>query len=294
MGYTTCPIKLKRGVLQGDCLSPLLFNLCFNTLIQTVKQRKVNCLGYVFDYTLQPRHWLQFADDTAIATSCVQDNQYLLNLFTKWSVWANFVVRVDKCKSFGITKKVSQSVQFEPNLVICREKIPAVESNKSFEYLGKQFNFEMRSNEVQEELEKRVISYLTVIDKLPLHPKSKIQILTRFVFSKIRWTLTIYERTLLKGSNSADVRKLYYLSAEKHVEISQTLEEYTDFFNAPPQARKKNVSKAQEKKRQISVWNQFMGLKEQSLLIKEILDICQPKTILQWQKGYSTSAFKHL
>ena len=27
-----------------------------------------------------------------------------------------------------------------------------------------------------------------------------------------------------------------------------------------------------------------MGLKEQSLLIKEILDICQPKTILQWQK----------
>ena len=332
MGYTTCPIKLERGVLQGDCLSPLLFNFCFNTLIQTVKQRKVNCLGYVFDYTLQPRNWLQFADDTVIATSCIQDNQYLLNLFTKWSVWANFVVRVDKCKSFGITKK---SVQFEPNLVICREKIPEVESNKSFE----QSNFEMRINEVQEELEKRVISYLTVIDKLPLHPKSKIQILTIYVFSKIRWTLTIYEfpitwlkqkldssilyyirrwlkfhpgantmhltlplnqlgagvtliselfqqcllskRTLLKGSNSADVRKLYYLSAEKHVEISQTLEEYTDFFNAPPQARKKNVSKAQEKKRQISVWNQFMGLKEQSLLIKEILDICQPKTTLQ-------------
>ena len=230
---------------------------------------------------------------------------------------------------------MSQSIQFEPNLVICREKIPAVESNKSFEYLGKQFNFEMRINEVQEELEKRVISYLTVIDKLPLHPKFKIQILTRYVFSKIRWTLTIYEfpitwlkqkldsnilyyirhwlkfhpgantmhltlplnqlgagvtliselfqkcllskRTMLKGSNSADVRKLYYLSAEKHMEISQALQEYTDFFNAPPQARKKNVSKAQEKKRQISIWNQFMGLKEQSLLIKEILDIWQPR-----------------
>ena len=57
------------------------------------------------------------------------------------------------------------------------------------------------------------------------------------------------KRTLLKGSNSADVRKLYYLSAEKHVEISHTLDKYTDFFNAPPQATKKNVSKAQEKKR---------------------------------------------
>ena len=91
------------------------------------------------------------------------------------------------------------------------------------------------------------------------------------------------KRTLLKGSNSADVRKLYHLSAEKHVEISQTLEEYTNFFSAPPHARKKSVSKAQEKKIQIQVWNKFMGLKEQSLLIKEILDICQPKTILQWQ-----------
>ena len=138
MGYTTCPTKVERRVLQEDCLSLLLFNPCFNTLIQTVKQRKVNCLGYVFDYMLQPRHWLQFADDTTIATSSVQDNQYLLNLFTKWSVWANFVASVDdKCKSFAITKHVSQSVQFELNLIICCEKIPAVGSNMSFEHLGK-------------------------------------------------------------------------------------------------------------------------------------------------------------
>ena len=185
--------------------------MCFNTLIQTVKQRKVNCLGYVFYYTLQPHHWLQYANYTAIAMSCIQDNQYLLNLFTKWSVWANFVVRVDKCKSFGITKKVSQSVQFELNLVLCHEKTPAVESNKSFEYLGKQFNFKMRINEVQGELEKRVISYLTVIDKLPLHPKSKIQILTRYVFSKIRWTLTIYEFPITWLEQKLDSSILYYI-----------------------------------------------------------------------------------
>ena len=29
-----------RGVLQGDCLSPLLFNLCFNTFIQHIKADK--------------------------------------------------------------------------------------------------------------------------------------------------------------------------------------------------------------------------------------------------------------
>ena len=72
--FITGRIKVERGVLQGDCLSPLLFNMCFNTLIQTIRQKKINCLGYVFDYTLQPRHWFQFADDTAIATSSCQDN----------------------------------------------------------------------------------------------------------------------------------------------------------------------------------------------------------------------------
>ena len=55
--FITGRIKVERGVLQGDCL------------IQTIKQKKINCLGYVFDYTLQLRHWFQFADDTAIATS---------------------------------------------------------------------------------------------------------------------------------------------------------------------------------------------------------------------------------
>ena len=88
------------------------------------------------------------------------------------------------------------------------------------------------------------------------------------------------KQTLLKGSNSADIRKLYYLSAETQIEVSQTLEEYTDFFSASPHTRKKNVSKAQEKT--------DFGMEPidgaERTKFKEILDIRQPKTILQWQK----------
>ena len=38
--FNTPFIEVGRGVLQGDCLSPLLFNLCFNTFIQHIKSEK--------------------------------------------------------------------------------------------------------------------------------------------------------------------------------------------------------------------------------------------------------------
>ena len=61
--YVTSPITVRRGVLQGDSLSPLLFNLVVNTLINTIKQDNPNCMGYA------PKHWMQFAYDTALVTS---------------------------------------------------------------------------------------------------------------------------------------------------------------------------------------------------------------------------------
>ena len=43
--FQTPAIPVRRGVLQGDCLSPLLFNLCFNTFIQYIKSDKYKQLG---------------------------------------------------------------------------------------------------------------------------------------------------------------------------------------------------------------------------------------------------------
>ena len=45
-----------------------------------------------------------------------------------------------------------------------------------------------------------------------------------------------------------------------------------------------SISKALEKKRQESVWNNFMELKEQNILIKSIVNICSSRAISQWQK----------
>ena len=47
----------------GDSLSPLLFNLIVNTLINTIKSEKVEYMEHVYQGCLSPKHWFQFADD---------------------------------------------------------------------------------------------------------------------------------------------------------------------------------------------------------------------------------------
>ena len=94
-------------------------------------------MRYSYSNALTPRHWFQFTDDTALATATQEDSQALLNVFSKWCQWANFLICISKCKFFGIKKNGKSSSQFRPYLKVNNEMIPAVTLNDSFVYLGK-------------------------------------------------------------------------------------------------------------------------------------------------------------
>ena len=146
----------------------------------TVKREKLKCLGYIYDTLSSPRQWLQFADDTAIVSSLESDNQLLLNLFSKWVIWADLSVRIDKCHTFGVKKTSSQSCQYKPYLKLCNQIISPTENGKSFMYLGKMFSFNMDMHTVKNDMVNDLEGYITKIDLLPIHPKLKIQILTSY------------------------------------------------------------------------------------------------------------------
>ena len=78
--FNTPFIPVGRGVLQGDCLSPSLFDLCFNTFIQHIKSDQYRQFGFSHKL-LNPIHWFQFADDASVITSLETENQHLLNRF---------------------------------------------------------------------------------------------------------------------------------------------------------------------------------------------------------------------
>ena len=103
--FQTPFIPVGRGVLQGDCLSPLLFNMCFNTFIQHIKVEKYRQFGFSYKF-INPIHWFQFA----VITSQESGNQHLLNRFSVWCQWSNMFIRVEKCSTFGIKKAATKSV----------------------------------------------------------------------------------------------------------------------------------------------------------------------------------------
>ena len=45
--YRSPAIPVCRGVLQADCLSPLLFNMCFNPFIQFINAENLNNLAFL-------------------------------------------------------------------------------------------------------------------------------------------------------------------------------------------------------------------------------------------------------
>ena len=188
-------IPVKRGVLQGDCLSPLIFNLCRNTFIQLVKQDKYKQLGFSphdgNDRLFNPVHWFQFADDAAVDTSDERENQFLLNCFARWCQWANMIIRVDKCITFGIKKFATKSAQFQPKLFINNDPVPFVKHGESFNYLGRFFNNDMKNQEHKDHLTSSLREMLKVIDSLKIHPRNKILLFNQYILSKLSWALTV-------------------------------------------------------------------------------------------------------
>ena len=125
-------------------------------------------------------------------TALEKDNQLLCNGFMKWTTWADLIIRVDKCHTFGIKKTKTKSDQFQPFITIRNERIPPIENGKSFTYLGKDFNCSRNCDEIKTELQNEIVKHVDIIDKLPIKCLHQIEIIQRYVISKLKWRFSVF------------------------------------------------------------------------------------------------------
>ena len=85
--------------------------------------------------------------------------------------------------------------------------------NEEFTYLGRVFDFNMDNDAHKTSLVEKCKRILEGIDRLPLHPKHKIQLYSKFLMSKTNWDLTISDinitwvKQTLNSISSSFVRK---------------------------------------------------------------------------------------
>lgn len=201
----TVPIHVQRGVLQGDPSSPLLFNICFNSLIKVLDSPNFKKLGFIWgNKASQSTNWLQYADDAALIARDQKAAQGLANLFDSWCSWAQMEIRLDKCNSFAMIKRNSVYCQILPTISINAGKIPPTQIGESFRYLGRIFDFDLKGELEKNDIVNKLTKLLQITTELKIRPQTKLKIFDRFITSQISFSLRVCNFTATWISETLD------------------------------------------------------------------------------------------
>jgi hypothetical protein len=190
----TEPIQIKRGIYQGDSLSPLWFCLAINPLTNLL-----NSTGYGFDIrlnntTLSKLNHLLYMDDIKLYAS---KKNHILSLLTITENFSN-----DLGMSFGIDKCKTQSIcrgHYEHLEYITKEGeiIKHLNKGEFYKYLGINQSNHIKHSIIKENLEKQFYLRIKSILKSKLNSNNLIKAINTYAvplltysFGVIKWSKT--------------------------------------------------------------------------------------------------------
>lgn len=190
------------GVFQGCTLSPALFNICFQPLLDTLLAASIkNGWSYTFKNVGQTpikRDVAAYADDLELCTWNTVCCQALLNLTDKYLEWSrSLAAKAVKCYAAAMRQnEYHELVRFDPRLTISTQQIQYLSPDIDFKYLGRFVN--TRSSEINSRqcLSELLSSLLDITDKQLLPGPAKLWLYNHFVITKISWPLLILDLSL--------------------------------------------------------------------------------------------------
>jgi len=178
--------SFKRGVAQGDPLSPIIFIMIFHPILMYLEEKK--SLGYPMDDTLFSG--LAYADDFTIITRNKRSHQKLLHDINDKITQMGLKIKPAKCRSLSICAGKPTSIIFD----VASSKIPSIETDEQ-KFLGQRLFFTNKEKDKVEYMYKILQEKLQNIDKTPIRSEYKVIIYARYLLPSLRFILTVHSFT---------------------------------------------------------------------------------------------------
>ena len=184
-------IELKRGIFQGDSLSPLLFCLAIAPLSMLLGQQG----GYRCAYLMEPLTHLFFMDDLKIYGGGPAQLDQILALVQEGSAAVGMALGLQKC---GVAHMIKgKVVQHGNSMALDEGEVAEVTVETAYKYLGIDQLFSPNHYVIRQRLKQKFLDRLDQIWSSFLSGKNKVMAtnvwgtsLFRYYLTTISWPIT--------------------------------------------------------------------------------------------------------
>ena len=184
--WTSDKFPFKKGIFQGDPLSPIIFIMCFNPIIQALESNQH--LGYKLND--RPYITAPFADDFCLLTGNKRTHQRLINSINTHTSSMGLKLKPVKCRSMSIVSGKPTNIPFK----IAENDVPTL-FEKEHTFLGSLITSHNKDSDIFEYIKDKLESGLTNIDNSLIRNEYKLRVYTDYFLPSMRFHLTVNDMT---------------------------------------------------------------------------------------------------
>lgn len=208
--YMSTPIHYSIGVFQGCTISPILFNVTIQLLLDLINQPKFQPLAYSL-HTPNAISLLSsaYADDIQITTSKPEYNQKLLNSIDEFLCWSKTMrAKPSKCYTLAMkrfdarypnmhhTPLTNKSYShYNPNLHLSGECINVI-TDEGFKYLGVLVEPLLKEHHSRDIIKTTLLKFVNLVNDTHIANTAKLWMYNHHIVPRLSWWFTTRDLSL--------------------------------------------------------------------------------------------------